>query len=183
LAVLLCASLLVLSSVGGCKKHGPGTSAPTETSGEKGNLYTPESANCNGFTAADAAAILGLPATGVSAETKELYPGSWQCLFDSGNAGKTIAFNVSVAKTVDQASNDMEQYRSHLQTAAETSSSKENLPKGAYNNVQGLGDEAVWTDMNYSLAVRKGNVTVTVSLPKDQTIQTKVAEKFLSTLK
>jgi hypothetical protein len=182
LAVLLCASLLVLLSVGGCKKHGSGTSAPTEAPEEKGNLYTPESANCNGFTAADAAAILGLPATEVSAETKELYPGSWQCLFDS-NAGKTIAFNVSVAKSVDQASNDMEQYRSHLQTAAETSSSKENLPKGAYNNVQGLGDEAVWTDMNFSLAVREGNVTVTVSLPKDQTIQTKVAEKFLSTLK
>jgi hypothetical protein len=189
LALLVCAGILVIFTFGACKKQTAGTGdAGSKTAGsshqeKSGKVYTPAVANCNGFTAADAASILGLPAAKVTAKTEELYAGNWQCLFDSGDAGKTISFNVSVAKSVQEASRDMEQYRSHLETAGEVEPFKENLPKGAYSDIGGLGDDGVWTDINLSLAIRKGNVTIQVSMPKDKMVQMKVAEKFLSTLK
>jgi hypothetical protein len=188
---LLCACALMLFSFGACKKQTAGTGdSGGKTAGvehgqpkKDGKLYTPDRANCNGFTAADAAAILGLPAAKVTAKTEELYAGNWQCMFTTEEVGKTVSFNVSVAKSAGEASRNMEQYRSHLETAGEVSPFKENLPNGAYSDIGGLGDDGVWTDINASLAIRQGNVTVQVSMPKDKMLQMKIAEKFLSTLK
>jgi hypothetical protein len=163
----------MLLAAGSCKKQTAG----------KGRIYTPAMANCNGFSASDAAAILGIPASKVTAKTEELYAGDWQCMFTTDEAGKIVFFNVSVAKSAEDASRQMAQYRSHLKTVGEVSPFKENLPKGAYSDIGGLGDDGVWTDINLSLAIRQGNVTVHVLMPKDKALQTKIAEKFLATLK
>jgi hypothetical protein len=184
-------AFLMLFAFCACKKQTPGTeragSGTPATENHQpfkaGKVYEPDMANCNGFTAADAAAILGAPASKFTAKTDELYAGNWQCVFDSGNTGKTMSFNVSVARSAEEAAGNMNQYRSHLETAGSVAPFKENLPKGAYSDISGIGDEAVWTDMNVSLAVRQGNVTIHVLMPKDKTIQMEVAEKFLSTMK
>ncbi len=148
-----------------------------------GKLYQPDMADCNGFTAGDAAGILGVPASKVTAKTEELYAGNWQCSFESGDIGKNMSFNVSVAKSVEEAVRGMAQYRSRLEAAGSVSPFKENLPKGAYSDISGIGDDAVWTDINLSLAVRQGNVRIHVTMPKDKTVQMKVAGKFLAKLR
>lgn len=155
--------------------------ADVESSGpqKSGKLYKPDMANCGGFTAEDAAGILGLPAAKITAKTKEMYAGFWQCTFESGIAGKSVEFGVTVSKSVEAAVRDMEQYRSHLETAGSVAPFKDKLPKGAYSDIGGLGDETVWTDINNSLSVRQGNITILVSMPKDKLVQIKVAEKFL----
>ena len=46
----------------------------------------------------------------------------------------------------------------------------------------GLGDEAVWTDINAALTVRKGRTTLQVTQPAGKMEQIKVAEAFLNKL-
>ncbi len=180
---LACA--LLLFAAAGCKKPAPVAEAPAAgVSGqEQGKSYNPHMADCNGFTSADAASILGLPAPKVKSETEELRPGTWRCTFESGTFGKTLSFNVSVAAGAGDASREMARYRNHLETVGGASPYKENLPNGAYSDIHGVGDDAVWTDMDLSLQARKGNVTVHVNMPKNKELQTKAVEKFLSTLK
>jgi hypothetical protein len=190
LTPIVCICLLMMFSSGACKRSqtagtaNGGGSAGVESPQphQAGKLYKPDMAKCNGFTVEDAAGILGVPASKVTAKTEELYAGNWQCTFESGDLGKTISFNVSVAKSVEEAARDMQQYRSHLETAGSVSPFKENLPKGAYSDISGIGDDAVWTDINASLAVRRGNVRIQVAMPKDKMVQIKVAEKFLAKL-
>ncbi len=170
----------------GCKKPTPAAEAPAaKQSGQKegGESYNPHMADCNGFTASDAAAVLGLPAAKVTVEMEQLRPGNWRCMFESGDLGKTLSFNVSVAPSAGDAARDMAGYRSNLETTGGVSPYKENLPNGAYADISGVGDDAVWTDMDLSLQARRGNVLVHVTMPKDKSLQTKAAEKFLSTLK
>ncbi|MDA8240356.1 MAG: hypothetical protein M0Z67_08305 [Nitrospiraceae bacterium] len=191
LTPIVCICFFMVFSFGACKRSQTAgttnTGRPAEVGSPQphkaGKLYRPDMADCNGFTAIDAAGILGVPASNVTAKTKELYAGNWQCSFESGDLGKDMSFNVSVAKSVEEAVKDMAQYRSHLEAAGSVSPFKESLPNGAYTNVSGLGDEGVWTDINLSLAVRQGNVRVHVTMPKDEPMQMKVAGKFLTKLK
>jgi hypothetical protein len=182
LTSLIAVCILLIFSGGACKKSQPeGPSGGPQFKTAK--LYKPDMASCNGFTTEDAAGILGLPLKNVKEKSEELYTGNWQCTFESGGLGKTLSFNVSVANSAEEAERNLQQYRAHLETAGSVSPFKENLPKGAYSDVSGLGQEAVWTDINLSLAVRQGNVTIRVTMPKDKSLQIKVAEKFLSKLK
>ena len=57
---------------------------------------------------------------------------------------------------------------------------KDKLPQGAYSDIMGLGDEAVWTDVNGTLTVRKGNIIVQVLAPAGKLVQIKVAQAFLA---
>ena len=191
LTPIVCICFFTMLSFVACKRSQTAgttnTGRPAEVGSPQphkaGKLYQPDMTDCNGFTAGDAAGILGVPASKVTAKTEELYAGNWQCSFESGDIGKNMSFNVSVAKSVEEAIRDMAQYRSRLETAGSVSPFKESLPNGAYTNISGLGDEGVWTDINLSLAVRQGNVRIHVTMPKDESLQMKVAGKFLATLK
>lgn len=191
-ALLIYAVILTIFALGAIppsqaadKANLEGSSGGDKTSAAQkgGKLYKLDMSTCGGFTAEDAAGILGLPPAKMTAKTKELYSGFWQCAFESGVAAKTVEFGVTVAKSVDVAARDMEQYRSHLETTGSVAPFKDKLPKGAYSDIGGLGDEAVWTDINNSLSVRQGNITILVSMPKEKLVQIKVAEKFLTKLK
>ena len=70
----------------------------------------------------------------------------------------------------------------HLSTAGGTAPFKDKLPKGAYSDISGLGDEAVWSDVNGSLAVRKGALTLQFMAPKGKLEQIKAAEAVLKKL-
>ncbi|MBK9236941.1 MAG: hypothetical protein IPO19_13360 [Rhodoferax sp.] len=45
-----------------------------------------------------------------------------------------------------------------------------------------LGDEAVWTDINGTLTVRKANASIQVTLPKAKTDQIKLAQAVVAKL-
>ena len=51
-----------------------------------------------------------------------------------------------------------------------------------YSDIFGAGDEGVWTDINGTLTVRRGNVTLQFTLPREKleqvTLGKTVAEKF-----
>lgn len=126
--------------------------------------------------------VLGIPASEIKVRADELYEGAGTCVFDGGAAGKTISFTITVAKTVQDAADEMVTYRSHLETAAGTSQYKDKLPNGAYSEIEGLADDAVWTDINKTLNVRQGNVSLQISLPNDKMTQLKIAQKFISKL-
>jgi uncharacterized protein with GYD domain len=189
LIVCLCCGMLV--TVGACKrtrtasKAGSGAdvagdrTAP-ETGSEQRGPFNPAMDNCAGFTAQDAASVLGVPAEAMTAQPQELYAGSWKCSFSGGD--KTLAFTVTAARSVEEASRRMEQYRAHLRTTGSAEPFKANLPNGAYADVRDVGDEAVWTDMNFSLTARRGNVSIRVLMPKDRRVQIEAARKFLEKL-
>ena len=188
-AFMVCMGLLLIVSAGGCKKSPAPETAPSTGSApsggkasSSGKIYQPDIARCGGFTAEDAGAILGVPAAQLKVKAQELYAGTGTCSFEGGNAEKTVAFTITVSKTAKEASEDMDSYRRNLEVAGGTAPFRDKLPKGAYSDIGGLGDDGVWTDINKSLNIRQGNVSLLVTLPNDKPTQLKVAEKFLSKL-
>jgi hypothetical protein len=73
----------------------------------------------------------------------------------------------------------MDRYRDDLMVAGETAPFKNKLPKGAYSDIAGVGDEGVWTDINGAYTVRKGPVTVQFTLPKEKLSQVQLAKVVL----
>jgi len=146
--------------------------------------YQPDLANCAGFTANDAAPILGVPAAKVTRTADKVHAGLWTCTFSGGQPGKSLAFSIEVAKSPKAAAADMERYRENLETAAGTAPFKDKLPKGAYSEIMGdgLGDENVWTDVNGTFTARKGNVTVQVTMPMDKIAKISLGKAVLSKL-
>jgi hypothetical protein len=153
---------------------------PAAAQGNK--TYTLDMTKCAGFTAADAAKVLGLPASKLTAKTEKIAPNLWRCSFITSD-GKGLSYSVTIAPDVKNAAAEMEQLRSNLEVAAETAPFKNKLPKGAYSEISGpgLGDETVWTDVNGTFTVRKGNVILQVLMPAGKVEQVKAAQAFLAT--
>lgn len=154
----------------------------TVTKSVSPKLYDASRVNCSLLTYDDAAAILGVSAGEIQVESEELYAGNWQCGYKGGSLDKMVSLNISISESVKDAVNNMDQYRGHLQIAKGTEPFKDDLAKGAYSDISGLGDDALWTAANGTLTVRKGNVSLQVQLPKEREAQVKVAEKFLARL-
>ncbi|MBI5584638.1 MAG: hypothetical protein HY892_12545 [Deltaproteobacteria bacterium] len=149
--------------------------------GQGNKTYTLDMTKCSGFTAEDAAKVLGLPASKLAAKTEKMTPTLWRCSFITPD-GKGLSFSVSVAADAKKAAAELERLRSNLEVAAETAPFKNKLPKGAYSEISGpgLGDESVWTDVNGTFTVRKGNVIMQVLMPAGKIEQVKVAQAFLA---
>jgi hypothetical protein len=145
-----------------------------------GRVYNPDMTNCAGFTAADAAGILGVPASEVKAWTQRPHPFFWTCTFFAGKL--RLEFSVAVSSTIEDAATDMERYRENMERVAKTDAFRDGLPGGAWSEVAKLGDESVWTDINHTLRVRQGNVIVQVLAPAAKPEQVKAAEAFLKKL-
>jgi hypothetical protein len=147
-----------------------------------GKLFAADRVNCSTFTTDDAAAVLGVPAAEIQVDSQELYPGNWMCGYKVGNNDKRVNFNLSLAESVEEAVADMDQYRSHLEIARGTKPFKDDLAPGAFIDISGVGDDALWTAANGTLAVRKGNISIQVQLPSEKDVQIEVAKKFLARL-
>lgn len=154
----------------------------SSTSSDGGAVYTAEQVGCALFSRDDAAAVLGVPAADIQVTSEELYAGNWNCGFNGGGLDKLVSFNITLSPGVEEAAMDMAQYRSHLETASGTSPFREDLADGAYSEVDGLGDEALWTAVNGTLTVRQGNFSLQISLPKDREVQAGIARKILAPL-
>jgi len=148
----------------------------------KPRLYEASRVNCSMFTADDAAAILGVPVEQIQRDSQELYAGNWQCTYEGGSSDKVVNFNISLEESVEDAISSMDQYRGHLEIARGTEPFKDDLAKGAYSDISGIGDDALWTAVNKTLTVRKGNISIQVQLPNEKETQIKVAEKVLARL-
>lgn len=189
--IMVTVGILIIFALGACQRtqtsdtrnsgDGP-VSAGSSRSGGAGTFYKPEDVNCSLFAADDASAILGVPADRITVKSGEAYRGFWMCSYNGGGPAQRVAFSIKAATSVEEAEAEMERYRSYLKTAGERSSFKEKLPEGAYSEIGDLGDEAVWTDMNLSLTVRQGNISIRTTMPKIKMDQIKVAQKILSRL-
>lgn len=138
-------------------------------------------ADCAGFSAAKAAAFLGVPAAQVTRKVDRAGSSSlYLCAYAIGKATTAIAFSVEAAASSKKAAEEMERYRENLTVAGETAPFKGRLPKGAYSDIMGVGDEAVWTDVSGALTVRKGHLTIQATLPKDKLEQLKLVKAVLA---
>lgn len=143
-----------------------------------GPVRAADPADCVGFTAGDAAAFLGAPAAQVTRRVDKLGPSAWSCSYSVGKATPGLVFSVRAEADTKKAQRELERYRDNLMVAGDTAPFKDKLPKGAYSDLAGpgLGDEAVWSDVNGSLAVRKGSLTLQFMAPKGKLEQVKAAE-------
>lgn len=148
----------------------------------KDKLYTADQADCSTFTLDDAAAILGTTTADIQVDSEELYAGNWMCIYKVKDTDKMVSLNLSLTKSVKKAADDMAQYRSHLETARGIEPFRKDLAQGAYSNIEGLGDDALWTAANGALSVRKGNISIQVQLPAGKDTQVEVAKKVLARL-
>ncbi|MEJ2592169.1 MAG: hypothetical protein P8178_12360 [Candidatus Thiodiazotropha sp.] len=175
---LLAAVLLALAACSGSESPAEGAKSQAPPSGEN---YPAERISCDLYTLDDAAALLDVPADQIKVNTQQNYPGNLDCSYNGGGLDRLIAFNLSLASSSDDAMVEMAQYRDHLKTAKSVQPFKD-VAGEAYELVAGLGDEAMWTPVNGSLTVRKGNLSVQINLPKARDSQRGIAEKILSRL-
>jgi len=131
--------------------------------------------DCGGFTAADAAAWLKAPQGQVAREVSKAGD-KWQCSFAVGKSPPAIAFSVAVVSSARRATEDLERYRDDLAATGATAAWKNKLPQGVYSDMFGAGDEAVWTDITGTYTVRRDNVTVQFTLPKDKQEQVQLGK-------
>ena len=66
----------------------------------------------------------------------------------------------------------------HAQESAGVSSDD-----SALIEIGGLGDEALWTNVNGALSVRRGNLMIQVMAPRDRKKQIAVADKLLALMR
>jgi hypothetical protein len=146
--------------------------------GVEGTTLRIDPADCAGFSSRDAAPFLGATDSQVVRKAERLSSTLYMCSYALGAASPGVAFSVELVPDVKRAAAEMERYRDNLMTAGETPPWKGRLPKGAYSDLSGpgLGDEAVWTDINGALTVRKANVKIQVTLPKGKMAQVKLVQ-------
>ena len=145
-----------------------------------GKVYTPDMNNCAGFTAADAAEVMNLPASAITAKTEKVRAGLWMCTFSSDR--KALRLSIALAKSAVEAAIDMERYRESLELEARTAAFKGRLPHGAWSEVLPLGEESAWTDITRTLTVRQGNLTIQVQAPTSKLEQIRLVRAFLKKL-
>ena len=144
-------------------------------------VYSPSMSDCAGFSSADAAKITGVPAAEMKLQVNELYSGNWSCYFEGPSYDKSISFNVTVSESVQDAVDDMVSYRSNLGLAHNVIPG-EDQSTAAYQEVSGVGDEALYTTVNNSLSARKGNIQIQIISPEGIPATSEVANTFFAKL-
>ncbi len=137
-------------------------------------------ADCGGFSAADAAKLLGAAPGQVKRTVSKVHAHLVMCQYAVGGGAPGLAFSVAVAADAKKAAAELEAYRDNLMVAGETGPWKGRLPKGAYSDISGIGDDAVWTDINGALTVRKGRLTIQFLAPRGKLPQVKAADAVVA---
>ena len=184
---LLVASLVGLGPIGcGRKSAEPsaGTSGKQDgkRTGSGGTVSLATVQSCAGFSTAAAAEILGIPAADLVDQSQDLYETLRSCSFGNPNDSRqSVIFSLSHDESVEEATAEMASLRSNLELAQHTPAGAPG--EGAYSDISGLGDEALWTAVNGTLNVRWRNVSLQVISPSDKKAQIAVAEKVLAGLR
>lgn len=144
----------------------PAAPEPGKGAAQGGTLAGFDPAHCGGFSAADAAAILGVAANSLTRKVEQVHPSLWTCTFAPAKSGARVAFSIEVAKSAAEAAAQMDRYRKNL--------------GDAYSDLMGMEDEGVWTEVNKTVTYRKKNVTIQVQQPDGKIPQLRVVQALLS---
>ena len=98
------------------------------------------------------------------------------CSYAAGKSAPALAFSVEVHASDKAASAALERYRDDLSLAGESAPWRGKLPKGAWSDITGIGDDAVWTDINGALTVRMGRLNLQFTRPAAKLDQLKAAQ-------
>ena len=187
----LTAGLLWLVLAAGCgtpgrEAKGGAGSAGNSQSARAGGLVTAHTvATCAGFGAAHAAELLGVPANGITDSSSDLTPTLRMCTFSNGGAAsQTVSFSMSLEESVDEAKTAYARMKDNISIAERAQKSAGvHSDDSALIEIGGLGDEALWTNVNGALTVRRANLTIQVMAPRDRKKQIAVADKVLTLIR
>ena len=107
---------------------------------------------------------------------ERISPSLAACSWAVGPTAPALAFSVEAYASDKAASAALERYRDDLSLAGETAPWRGKLPRGAWSDIVGLGDDAVWSDINGALMVRVGRLNLQFTRPADKAGQLKAAQ-------
>jgi len=161
---------------GGATKAGPEAGGGKTTAAAAHSRTAIDFESCAGFTAEQAAVILGVEAS--TLETQAVQQ-SWgkDCSYTTRGGAFTapaVSFTLTRADSVEAATVEMAQLADHASVSDQV------LPNQKVSHwVQGVGDQAIWVAANGSLYVRSGDVTIIVTRPDDPAQQIEVARRII----
>lgn len=159
---------------------------PAARSGSSGSdlLTAATVASCGGFGVRDAADLLGVPGATLRDRSNQLGPTLRMCNYGTLDGAQLVSFSLSLSQSVTDARRDYAQMKDNI-PIAESAQKASGVASSdsALIEIGGLGDEALWTNVNGSLTVRRGNLTIQVMAPRDRKQQIAVADKLLSLIR
>jgi hypothetical protein len=164
----------------------PESGTATDTAGsatdqDAGQTVSTETiARCAGFTVEDAAEILAVPVSGLEDRSRDETETIRICSYVSTSDPSTlVAFNLSPRESVAEAISEMA-YNREMMGVAQTSIEGAMGEKGgepAYEEIDGVGDEAFWSPLHGAMQMRVGDVFVQVTMPNDLEKQKAIGRK------
>ena len=183
LLVTLC--VLSLAGCRGASNDQP-TSGRASSGGSGTTVYSMEVANrCAGFAAPQAAELLAVSAAEIEPRFEQVTPTTRGCGFVyRGDQTRQVVFSITREDSVEEATHSFASYRETVTIGSRVreSATGDKVAEGAYVDILGVGDEAIWSHTNESLAVRRGNLTIMVMRPDDRKQQAAVAQKVIAGL-
>jgi hypothetical protein len=187
--VTLCSVLLVSCTKGegdsGLDTGETPEAAESQDAGSSGMVSADAVKECAGFTPRDAAEILGVPAATLEDRSQDLYDTARSCAYAStADASVGVSFTLVTEESVEDAIGQMQSLRENAGLAKTTiegvtGATSEESP---LKEVEGIGDEAFWMEVNGTLTVRVGNVSILVIAPQDRGQQEEVARRVMEGL-
>jgi hypothetical protein len=159
----------------GCSNAPASTSTSTSTASP---ARSDGKNSCAGFGVAQAAELMGVPASEVKENLGSVTPTTRSCDFVAGD--KRIGFTVTVEESVDAARRVLENAKETYEMALrvqEKATGKE-IPEGAWSDILNIEDEVIWSVTNGTILGRRKNVTYQVMFPNDKRGQAAVAQKI-----
>jgi hypothetical protein len=182
-AAVACVGVLGVTACGGESKAPaagqPAAASPTTVFGAD------TLARCGGFGAAEAAPFLGVAASEVADHRSNIAPNLRSCMFaKQSDEASTVTFTISREDSIKDATESYAQFKDNIPIASSAQKAV-GVDSGdsALIEISGLGDEALWTNVNGALTVRFHNLTILVMSPSDRKTQISVAEKVLAGLR
>ena len=172
----------------GCKgSSNDQKTAAAASSGRSGTtLYSMDVVNrCAGFGTAQAGEFLGLSAAEIEPRFEQVTPTTRGCGFVyRGDQSRQVVFSITREDSVEEAKHSFASYRETVTIGSrvQQSATGDKPAEGAYVDILGVGDEAIWSHTNESLAVRHRNLTIMVMRPDDRKQQAAVAQKVIAGL-
>jgi hypothetical protein len=183
-------ALICMVAAGSCGRTAESDKAASATPPAAGGPFAPASlvaadtkARCAGFGTAEAAEILGVPPAVVTDRSQDITPISRGCTFRAGDE-QAVNFMLRVDDSIEAATSEFVGLKATYAIAAraQEAATGKKIAEGAYSDILGVGDEAIWSVTNGSLVVRYRNLTILVISPSDKRAQVAVAKKVLEKL-
>lgn len=174
---LLMVGILSVVALSACQQKTPEQQiAETKTANIQNVLKTTKLAlnTCDTITAKDLSTLLKLPEDKLKPVVIPIREGVWTCTYGENAAA---SFTVTVWPTKEQAAKDMTEYRNTLEAIAKTVPEAK-YPQGAYSDISGTGEEAIFSAVNDALNARENAISILVMTPKDKILKINLATDF-----